>query len=121
MTLLEVLIATAILAVSLMALGRRGFVAIQAAQKGERQAAGAEIAREALDGLLAGTLAPPARETGWPDQPEWVWWIDIAPAEQEGLVRLSVHVRSASEPVGTPLLSLSQLVRRQALPRLATR
>lgn len=121
MTLVEVLIATAILAVSLMALGRRGFVAIQAAQKGERQAAGAGIAREALDGLLAGTLAPPARETTWADQPEWVWWIEVKPSEQEGLVRLSVHVRSANEPAGTPLLSLSQLVRRQALPRLATR
>jgi len=121
MTLLEVLIATALLAVSLAALGRRGFVAIQAAQKGERQSAGACIAREALDGLLSGSLAAPSRETAWPDQPDWVWWIETKPGPESGLVALSVHVRPTGDPPGTPLLTLSQLVRRTALPHLATR
>lgn len=115
-TLLEVLLATAILAISLTALGRRGFVAIRAAEKSRQQAEAVLVARSALDGVLAHTLRPAATETRWSDVNEWVWWSETTPSETPGLVTLRVHVREQSASPRIPILTLAQLVRPEDLP-----
>jgi len=115
-TLLEVLLATAIMAIALTALGRRGFVAIRAAEKSRQQAEAVLIARSALDGLLAHTLRPAATETRWSDTSEWLWWSETTPSETAGLVTLRVHVREPSDSPRVPTLTLAQLVRPEDLP-----
>lgn len=115
-TLLEVLLATAIMAIALTALGQRGFVAIRAAERSRQQAEGILVARSALDGLLAHTLRPAATETRWSETSEWLWWSETAPSETAGLITLRVHVREQSDLPRVPTLTLAQLVRPEDLP-----
>jgi general secretion pathway protein I len=113
-TLLEVLIATAILAVSLTALGQRGFVAIQAATRAQQQSAAMVIARQAMDGVLSGVIPEPQREAAWPSNPEWVWRMDLGDVTEPGLRRLTIHVRQATDRPEESTVTLTQLQRRKA-------
>lgn len=111
MTLLEVLIATAILAVSFAALGRRGFVAIHAAESARKQLEGTLIARHVLDAIQSGSLAPATSQTVWRDATEWHWWTTRRPGPESGLTTLQVFVRHESDRPDEPTISLSQLIR----------
>lgn len=120
-TLLEVLIATAILAVSLAALGRRGFVAIHAAESGQKQLEGTLIARHVLDAIQAGSLVPTPSETIWQDGTEWRWWTTRRPGPETGLTILEVFVRHEADRSDEPQVVLTQLVRDTVLSRPSTR
>ncbi len=120
-TLLEVLIATAILAVSLAALGRRGFVAIHAAENGRKQLEGTLIARHVLDAIQAGTLAPSSVETAWTDATEWRWWTTRKPGPEAGLTILEVLVRHEADRPGEPQVALTQLVRNNVMSQTSNR
>lgn len=115
-TLLEVLLALAILGAALAAIATLTNNAINAAQRCEEDTAAAIQCQSQLDRLLASTA--PIQETQWrpiDTNEQWLWSAHLSPAPVNGLMVLTVSVK----PLGasTRSFELVQQIRRSRLER----
>ncbi len=92
-SLIEVLIATALLAGSMIVLSQLAFIGRKHLDRAERQATAVRLCQYKLGELLAG-IEPMVRVDDQPlaEDSAWNYSIDIQPLEQLSLVELSVEV-----------------------------
>ncbi len=92
-SLLEVLIATVLLAGSMIVLSQLAFIGRKHLDRAERQATAVRLCQYKLGELLAG-IEPTVRVDDQPlaEDSAWNYSIDIQPLEQLSLVELSVEV-----------------------------
>src|SRR6185295_9782686 len=102
-TLLEVILALAILAGAVAALGeliRTGMLNAQAARDLTR----AELVAETVvSEVMAGALATSASNTQWEEDPRWLYSISTESASQTGLLALTVTVVRDASPGQHPV------------------
>ncbi|WP_437231118.1 type IV pilus modification PilV family protein [Planctomicrobium sp. SH661] len=111
MSLLEVLLAGAILIVSLAALAHPAAVAVKASLRAEQTAIASMLAVECLNGILSGSLDSSSNPQPSKSFPDYSWQSTIQPAEQENCVRLTVMIHAANQHDAAPVFQLSQVVR----------
>jgi type II secretion system protein I len=102
-TLLEVILALAILAGAVAALGeliRTGMLNAQAARDLTR----AELVAETVvSEVMAGALAPSASNTPWDEDSRWLYSVSTESASQAGLLALTVTVVRDAPPAQHPV------------------
>jgi prepilin-type N-terminal cleavage/methylation domain-containing protein len=97
-SLLEVIIATAIIAASSMVLLRLISTGGQHQQRAERRANGQLICQSLIDRMLIGTVPLEAvDEQRVADDPDWIYSTQIQPSDYPGIAR--VRVAAALSPV----------------------
>ena len=118
-TLLEVLLATVILATSLAALGQMISNGVMAGVRCEQQAEAAVRCQSKLDELLAGVEPlTPVSAASFSDDPSWTWTLEVAPF-QERLSCVTVAVQHESARQSSDF-QLTRLIRnRRVKPEVA--
>jgi len=103
-SLLEVLLATAILAGSLVALSELAAIGRIHASMAEDGAAAVRICRSLMGEILAG-IEPVAsvREQAVEDEPGWLYSVEVEPVRRPGLVAIRVTVRQEEAETGRPV------------------
>jgi prepilin-type N-terminal cleavage/methylation domain-containing protein len=116
-SLIEMLVATAILMVAIGVLAELADVGHRHAGRAEDAAAAQRICQNVLDEILCGTIPmAPAAEDTVDDEPDWIFSVDLKPIERlqwdPGLAELRVTVVKAPEgsKAGKPF-SLTRWVR----------
>ena len=101
MTLLEILLAGAILAIAIAALEQQTYVGVQASLRSQMQSEAATRARSVMHQLQAGIL-PMESSPFIPldDDQRWLCSVTVDRHPQLGLKRLVVRVRRATSPDG---------------------
>ena len=106
-SLLEVILATSIIAASSMVLLRLISVGQQHQQRGERRAIGQMICQSLVDEMTIDPgLVESSEQQRLSEFPDWVCTIDVEPTEFEGLVR--VRIRTSESPVGSDEIAADQ-------------
>jgi general secretion pathway protein I len=103
-SLLEVLLATAILAGSLVVLSELAAIGRIHASTAEDGATAVRICRSVTGAILAG-LEPVAtvRQQTVDDEPGWLYSVEVEPAGRPGLVAIRVTVRQEDAESGRPV------------------
>lgn len=103
-SLLEVLLATAILAGSLVVLSELAAIGRIHASVAAEGAAALRICRNKLSAILAG-LEPvaPVRQQPVDEEPGWLYSVEVEPAGRPGLVAICVTVRQEEAESGRPV------------------
>jgi prepilin-type N-terminal cleavage/methylation domain-containing protein len=103
-SLLEVLLATAILVGSLVVLSELAAIGRIHASAAEDGAAAVRICRSVTSAILAG-IEPvsPVREQPVDDEPGWLYSVEVEPVDRPGLVAIRVTVRQEEAESGRPV------------------
>jgi type II secretory pathway pseudopilin PulG len=110
MTLLEVMLATAILAMSMAALGQLTFNGVDAALRTKMESEAAIRCRSVINEILSGSLTPTHQtEQHFRDTSDWTWSVSVRPDTIRTMTLMTVTVRHASNPDGT--FTIHRLVR----------
>ena len=92
-TLLEIILALAILAGSLATMGEVVRLAVRNAESARRLTQAELLATSKLSEITAGiTPAEPVEEISFQRQPDWMFTISTSPTEVDGLIAVSVNV-----------------------------
>lgn len=109
-TLLEVMLAIAILAMSMSALGQLTFNGVDAALRTKMESEAAIRCRSVINEILAGSLTPiQESERHFRDTSDWTWSVSVRRNTIRTMTLLTVTVRHVSNPDGT--FTIYRLVR----------
>lgn len=115
-TLLEVLLATVILAGALAALSQLSTNAVTAGLRIEEETLAALRCQTKLDEILAANLKfVSGQSTEFVDDPGWSWTVTLDDGPAETLAVLTVSVQRSTRRRATVLYTLSRLVSRSSL------
>jgi len=114
-SMLETVLAVAILAAALAALGHQTFVALRASVRGEAETSAALLCQSRLESLLAGQdVSLPVRNQPLPEAPDWHWSAELRPiADLDGADWLVVSVHKPGPEAALSRYSLSRVVARE--------
>ena len=116
-TLLEVILATAILAMSMAALGQLTFNGVDAALRTKMESEAAIRCRSVINEILAGSLtATHESERHFRDTTDWTWSVSVRSESIRTMTLLTVTVRHATNADGT--FTIHRLVRPDVQPVL---
>lgn len=115
-TLLEVLLATVILAGALAALSQLATNAVAAGLRIEEETLAALRCQTKLDEILAANLKfVSGQSTEFADDPGWCWTVTLDDGSTETLAVLTVSVQRSTRQRANVLYTLSRLVSRSSL------
>ena len=111
-SLLETVLAVAILAAALAALGHQTFVGVQASARLEYESRAALLCQSQMELLLLDDEPPPSvQNQPIPNEPGWVWSSQLLPADDfKGVQWLQVTVRKPGTQETLSRFSLSRLI-----------
>jgi hypothetical protein len=114
-SLLETVLAVAILAAALAALGHQTYVALRASVRAEAETSAALLCQSRLESLLAGMdVSLPVRNQPVPEAPDWQWSAELLPiADLDGAEWLVVSVHQPGPQAAISRYSLSRLIARE--------
>lgn len=118
LTLLEILLAAAILATALSALGQHSSTGIRAALRSELQTEAAARCQTQLNRLLIGEVWLPAGgslERSFEDDPRWKWTATMRPFVEQELSVLSIAVFKEGPNRQLTTFQLSRIVNRSRM------
>jgi general secretion pathway protein I len=103
-TLLEVILALAIMAGAFAVLGELLRLGMQSARAARDTARAQLLCESKLNEIACGALAPdPVAETAFSDQPAWLYSIDVQSLDEPGMIAVRVVVRQDLPPEGHPV------------------
>ena len=116
LTLLEVVLALAILAIAFGILAQLSGLGMRAAREARQLTRGQIYCESIMAEMTSGATAPTQTQGNVPDDPNWTFETALEPADVNGMVRLIVIVQRADDLGIESRVQLVRLIRDPALP-----
>ncbi|MCA9267984.1 MAG: prepilin-type N-terminal cleavage/methylation domain-containing protein [Planctomycetales bacterium] len=111
LSLLEVILALAILAISMAAIGELIRMGTRAARQAEDLTRAQILCESKLSEIVAGVqTADPVSRLGFPAEPGWYYSVDLAPTDDQGVMALTVLVETNIDAPRPTAFSLTRWI-----------